>query len=94
MVSPAIGLSHKSEDVMLLIEVLVHGIYSPSLQLLRKSVDNYQPGHTIPSCQVELVWEEEEKCPKRLSHKLPISGVKPFGTYIRISRNPIPPGQT
>ena len=56
-------------------------------------MDNYQPGHTIPSCQVELVWEKAEEIPKRLSHKLHISGVKPSGTYIRVSRNPILTGQ-
>ena len=56
---------------------------------------NYQPRHTIPSCQVELVRvkAEEHPKPKRLSHELHISRVKPSGTYIRVSRDPILPGQ-
>ena len=62
-------------------------------QLLRKTVDSYQPGHTIPSCQVQLVWVKDQEYPKMLSHKLHIAGVRPPDTYIRIFRYPIPPGE-
>ena len=59
---------------------LVH--YCLLTQLLRKSVDNYQPGRTIPSCQIELVWVKKEKYPEQLSHMLHVSGVRPPDTYI------------
>ena len=36
---------------------------------------------------------KEEEHPKRLSNMLHVSGVGPPDTYIRISRNPINPGQ-
>ena len=56
-------------------------------------MDNYQPGHTIPSCQVEVDWVKRKEHPTKLSHMLHISGVRPPDTYIRIIRNPILPGQ-
>ena len=37
-------------------EVFFHCDAFP-FQLLRESVDNYQPGHSIPACQVQLVWK-------------------------------------
>ena len=103
MVSPATGIPYQGEDVY---TVAVYNAqytrdhsncgralhYYLLSQLLRTSVDNYEPGHTIPSCQVELVWVKEEEHPKRLSHMLHVSGVKPPDTYIRISRNAIHPG--
>ena len=52
-------------------------------------MDSYKPGRTIPSCQIELDWVKKDKQPEKLDYKLYLVGVKPAGTYLRITRNPI-----
>ena len=58
-------------------------------QLLRKDVDNYKPGHIIPSVQVELDWTEKAE---KLSHTLRLVGVRPQKASIRVTRYPSLPG--
>lgn len=58
------------------------------LQVIRESVDNYQAGRTIPACHVQLVWENGKEHLKKLSCMLPVRGVKPDDTHIRVSRIP------
>lgn len=57
-------------------------------QLLHESVDNYKPGHPIPSCQIKLAWMKVEEPPKELSYELYINGVNPPDTFLRITRRP------
>ena len=59
-------------------------------QLLRRSVDNYKPGRTIDSCQVELVWRIPAE---RLSYELNIRRLRPAETSITVTRDPSFPGQ-
>ena len=73
-------------------EVFLHFVTFP-LQLLRVSVDNYQPGHSIPACQVQLVWLKVEKLPKELSYMIHVTGVIPHDTHIRVTRNAVVQGQ-
>ena len=40
----------------------------------------------IPAFELQLVWDGEQRVSKRLSHILHLFGVKPQGTYIRITR--------
>ena len=70
--------------------ILFHGSVTFFFQLLRRSVDNYKPGRTIHSCQVELVWK---KPAERLSYMLHICGLRRAETYIAITRDPSLPGQ-
>jgi len=64
-----------------------------SLQLLRKSVDNYQPGHSIPACQVKLAWLKVEESPKELSYMIHVTGVIPRDTHIGVNRDTVFHGQ-
>lgn len=73
-------------------EVFLHFVVFP-LQLLRVSVDNYQPGHSIPACQVQLVWLKVEELPKELSYMIHITGVIPHDTHIRVTRSAVAQGQ-
>lgn len=78
---------HKSTCLPLALLLLNPSSYL-SLQLLRERIDDYQPGKSIPSCQVELDWTKDDGPPKKLDYALHLRGVNPPETYIRIIRNP------
>ena len=56
-------------------------------------MDDYKPGHTIPACQVQLVWSKVDEHPKELSYMIHVTGVIPSNTCIRVTRNPALQGQ-
>ena len=56
-------------------------------------MDNYQPGHPIPACQVQLVWSKVKEPPKELSYMIHVTGVIPHDTHIGVLRNPVFHGQ-
>lgn len=67
--------------------ILFHVCITIPLQLSQESVDEYQPGHPIPACQVQLVWSKVEEHPKELSCMIRVTGVIPHNMNIRVTRN-------
>ena len=55
------------------------------IQLVKESLDNYKGGQLVPAFQLELKMVESE--PEDLEQRVGFIGVKPEGSYIRITRN-------
>jgi hypothetical protein len=57
----------------------------PLIQLVKESLDKYKGGQLVPAFQLELKMVERE--PEDLEQRVGFLGVKPEGSYIRITRS-------
>ena len=55
------------------------------IQLVKESLDNYKGGQLVPAFQLELKMVKRE--PEDLEQRVGFLGVKPEGSYIRITRS-------